>query len=71
MKAKPVVTTLIIILLSLSLGGCSLFANNPVNIPGTDQTSIAQTVVVLQTQLAVQPTTSLFFLLQRLNLLPL
>jgi hypothetical protein len=30
-----------------------------VNIPGTDQTSIAQTVAVLQTQLAVQPTVAI------------
>jgi hypothetical protein len=45
--------------LALVLSACSLVNKSTPDTYGVDQTAIAQTVVVLQTQLAVQPTTEI------------
>lgn len=54
MSSKRIVVILVTLCLSLLLGACSLGNDNSNEILGIDQTAIAQTVVVLQTQLAVQ-----------------
>jgi hypothetical protein len=55
MKKKLITTSFVSLFLIFSLSACNLFAKNPPEIPGLDQTAIAQTVIALQTQLAVQP----------------
>ncbi len=55
MKKKLIISSFVSILFIFSLSACSLFTQNPPEILGLDQTAIAQTVMALQTQLAVQP----------------
>ena len=59
MKIKNFMGILFTLILFFSINGCSLGINSSPDVRGIDQTSIAQTVVVLQTQLAVQPTTEI------------
>jgi len=56
MKIKNFMGILFTFSLIFSMSACSFGINNSPDALGIDQTSIAQTVVVLQTQLAVQPT---------------
>ena len=56
MRTKGLPGFSILLALSIMMSACNLSNNITPEIPGLDQTSIAQTVVVLQTQLAVQPT---------------
>ena len=55
MKKKLIISSFVSLLIIVSLSACSLFQKNPPEIIGLDQTTIARTVIALQTQLAVQP----------------
>lgn len=54
MKTKQIAGIILSLSLIYSLTACSLGSDNPNEILGMDQTAIAQTVVVLQTQLSAQ-----------------
>ena len=56
MKIKQFMGIVFTLSLFFSISACSFGFNNSPGVLEVDQTSIAQTVVVLQTQLAVQPT---------------
>lgn len=60
MNTKRLLGLVVFAAFAVMMSACNLPSNAPTVIPGLDQTSIAQTVVVLQTQLVVQqPTTEI------------